>query len=72
MEENRIIETADLPGDSWQYSLRPHYLQEYIGQTKAKENLRVFIEAAKYVKKRWTTYCFTARQALGKRLWPVS
>ena len=47
MEEHRIIETADLPGDSWQYSLRPHYLKEYIGQTKAKENLRVFIEAAK-------------------------
>ena len=28
-------------------SLRPHTLEEYIGQSKAKENLRIFIEAAK-------------------------
>jgi len=28
-------------------SLRPKYLKEYIGQHKAKENLQVFIEAAK-------------------------
>lgn len=47
MEENRIIETGAIPGDSWQYSLRPHYLKEYIGQEKAKQNLSVFIQAAK-------------------------
>lgn len=45
--ENRIVETAAVPGDSWQYSLRPHYLHEYIGQHKVKENLSVFIKAAK-------------------------
>ena len=27
--------------------LRPHSLEEYVGQQKAKENLRIFIEAAK-------------------------
>lgn len=47
MEENRIVETESMPGDSWQYSLRPHYLKEYIGQDKVKENLTVFIKAAK-------------------------
>ena len=47
MEENRIVETGPMPGDSWQYSLRPHYLKEYIGQHKAKQNLDVFIQAAK-------------------------
>jgi len=47
VEENRIVEMGDLPGDSWQYSLRPHYLKEYIGQEKAKKNLEVFIAAAK-------------------------
>lgn len=47
MEENRIVETGPMPGDSWQYSLRPHYLKEYIGQHKAKQNLDVFIHAAK-------------------------
>jgi len=30
-----------------EYSLRPRYLSEYIGQTQAKENLKVYIEAAK-------------------------
>ena len=28
-------------------SLRPHYLDEYIGQTKVKENMKIYIEAAK-------------------------
>ncbi|WP_289001243.1 Holliday junction branch migration DNA helicase RuvB [uncultured Megasphaera sp.] len=66
MEENRIIETADLPGDSWQYSLRPHYLNEYIGQTKAKENLRVFIEAAKLRKEALDHVLLYGPPGLGK------
>lgn len=45
--EDRIVETEAMPGDSWQYSLRPHYFKEYIGQNKVKENLMVFIQAAK-------------------------
>ena len=45
--ENRIVETEAVPGDSWQSSLRPHYLKEYIGQTKVKTNLEIFIKAAK-------------------------
>lgn len=46
--ENRIVTTAELNGDSEiEYSLRPKRLDEYIGQSKAKENLKVYIEAAK-------------------------
>ena len=30
-----------------EYSLRPQTLKEYIGQEKAKENLKVYIEAAR-------------------------
>ena len=33
--------------DEGEFSLRPQTLNEYIGQKKAKDNLRVFIEAAK-------------------------
>jgi len=33
--------------ETFEYSLRPHSLEQYIGQDKVKENLRVFIEAAK-------------------------
>ena len=44
----RIIQTElteeDLPTDS---SLRPQRLDQYIGQEKAKENLKVYIKAAK-------------------------
>ena len=36
-----------LPEDSTEASLRPKHLTEYIGQAKAKENLEVFIQAAK-------------------------
>ena len=42
-----ITSTTILPEDSNDISLRPRYLNEYAGQEKAKENLRVFIEAAK-------------------------
>ena len=44
----RIISTeADIEELNSEYSLRPKYLDEYIGQNKVKENLKIFIEAAK-------------------------
>jgi len=44
----RIISTeADIEELNSEYSLRPKYLNEYIGQNKVKENLKIFIEAAK-------------------------
>lgn len=46
--DSRIVTTAEVNGDSEiEYSLRPKRFDEYIGQTKAKENLKVFIDAAK-------------------------
>lgn len=46
--ENRIVsnelEPEDIPGEP---SLRPKTLTEYEGQSKVKENLKVYIEAAK-------------------------
>ncbi len=47
--ENRIVDAAELPEDAGDADnpLRPKNLDEYIGQEKVKENLRVFIEAAK-------------------------
>ncbi len=47
-EINEEITTAvSLPEDSSEGSLRPRTIAEYIGQEKAKENLRIFINAAK-------------------------
>ena len=45
--EQVITSTSILPEDHAEATLRPRLLTEYTGQEKAKENLRVFIEAAK-------------------------
>ena len=42
-----ITTAATLPEDSGEGSLRPRTINEYIGQKKAKENLSIFINAAK-------------------------
>ena len=46
MEEERIITGGEQEADTWQYSLRPRRLQEYIGQDQVKDNLSVFVQAA--------------------------
>ncbi len=46
--EKRVISTDIMEEDyKIENSLRPKLLSDYIGQTKAKENLKIFIEAAK-------------------------
>lgn len=46
--ENRIVTTEFTHEDSdSDVNLRPHSLDEYIGQERAKENLKILIEAAK-------------------------
>lgn len=46
--ENRIVNTSYIPAeDEYDTSLRPSRLEDYIGQDKVKENLKVYIEAAK-------------------------
>ena len=48
MEENLIIrpELENRQEERLENSLRPQYLDEYIGQTKVKENMKIYIEAA--------------------------
>ena len=47
VNEEIITTTASIPEDSNEGSLRPKSIREYIGQKKAKDNLYVFINAAK-------------------------
>ena len=50
MEDDRLIlnpELTDLSEEKIETSLRPHYINEYIGQSKVKENMKIYIEAAK-------------------------
>ena len=44
--EERIITGQEQTADTWQYSLRPRRLGEYIGQNPIIKNLSVFIKAA--------------------------
>lgn len=44
--ENRIVSSEEQLEDN-EYSLRPKYLREYIGQKELKEELSVYIQAAK-------------------------
>lgn len=47
--EDRLMDTSEIPTDALEGDnpLRPKTLSEYVGQEKAKENLSIFIEAAK-------------------------
>ena len=47
VNDEMITTTASLPEDGNEGSLRPKNLKEYIGQEKAKDNLEIFINAAK-------------------------
>lgn len=45
--DERIITGNELKEDSFEKTIRPSSLDEYIGQTEVKENLNIYIKAAK-------------------------
>ncbi len=47
MDEERDISPARLREDELEVTLRPRLLEDFVGQSRLKENLKVFIEAAK-------------------------
>lgn len=67
MTNERII-TPDLAADddNFEASLRPRRLTEYIGQIKAKENLQVFIDAARSRRETLDHVLFYGPPGLGK------
>lgn len=44
---NRVVSSLTIEDDEQENSLRPHSMDEYVGQEKIKKNLEVFISAAK-------------------------
>ena len=65
--ERRIITTDVIEEDlKTEGNLRPQLLVDYIGQEKAKENLKVYIEAAKQRNVHWTMFFFYGPPGLGK------
>ena len=43
----RIVSKEELSSDSFENTLRPQYIKDYIGQEEVKENIKIFIDAAK-------------------------
>lgn len=67
----RIITTENLEEDvKIESHLRPQLLDDYIGQEKAKEILKVYITAARERGEALDHVLFMALQALVKQHWP--
>lgn len=65
--ERRVIETSLIEEDvKLEGSLRPQYLKDYIGQEKAKESLKIYIEAAKQRQDALDHVLFYGPPGLGK------
>ena len=43
----RIVDANEQNEEIFEQNIRPQLLDEYVGQTEIKENMRVFIKAAK-------------------------
>jgi len=64
--ESRIISPQEISEENDDISLRPQSLDEYVGQNKIKENLKVFIEAAKLRKESLDHVLLYGPPGLGK------
>lgn len=66
MDEERLTDCALKPEDSEEMSLRPRKFEDYVGQKKVKNNLAVFIEAAKQRKEALDHVLLYGPPGLGK------
>ncbi|MBV9014217.1 MAG: Holliday junction branch migration DNA helicase RuvB [Alphaproteobacteria bacterium] len=62
----RIVEPAAIEQDEPEASLRPLTLEEFVGQRQLKDNLRVFIEAARTRREALDHVLFSGPPGLGK------
>ena len=46
-DDERIVSSRQIKDDETENSLRPRTMEDYVGHTKVKENLQIFIEAAR-------------------------
>ncbi|MCI8498847.1 MAG: Holliday junction branch migration DNA helicase RuvB [Bacilli bacterium] len=47
IEKENVLDSNKTVGDDFETNIRPQRIDEYIGQVDVKENIRVFVEAAK-------------------------
>lgn len=69
--DDRLISSSMLAEDEAnEFSLRPKYLKEYIGQKAVKEHVEIYIEAASAAANRLTMRFFMVLPVLAKRRLP--
>ncbi len=67
MEEERVIAQGKVPEDeTWELALRPASIEEFIGQQKLRQNLKIFIEAARQRREPLDHTLFFGPPGLGK------
>ena len=64
--EGRIVAREEIGHDEWQQTIRPQKLCDYIGQTTFKENLSIYIQAAKVRKEALDHVLLYGPPGLGK------
>jgi len=62
----RVIDSVRAEQDAAETSLRPVTLEEFVGQRQLRDNLRVFIEAAKHRREALDHVLFSGPPGLGK------
>ena len=58
----KMMQPGMTAADSEENNLRPQHLEDYIGQEKVKQNLKIYLEAAKRRGEPMDTSCSTARR----------
>ena len=70
--DSRMVTAEETPEDhDVEVTLRPQTLAEYIGQDKVKENMAIYIQAAKRRGDPFT-YCCMGRRGLERQHFPPS
>ena len=67
--EGRITAGEESRRDEWQQTIRPQRLSDYIGQSTFKENLHIYISAARSRKEALDHVLLTDRPVLEKPRW---
>jgi len=67
MTDQRIISPGASDEDYQEVGLRPRRLEEYIGQEKVKDNLRILLDAASCAARRSIMFCCMAPPVWARR-----
>ena len=71
MDEERLVSPEEFFEETEEPNIRPSRLSEYVGQAKARENLEIFIQAARQRHDPLDHVLLYGPPGLGKPPWPI-